>query len=135
MTQFGIEITVVISVDSRDIAKTTSGKLQRHIVRKRFVKGEFNDVMYRPELREKSLSPVAPAIDQEDSSLEQKIAQIWSKVLGQPVGSHEHSVDFQELGGTSLQAAEIHAELEDALGFAIPHTLLTESRTVEEMRI
>ena len=134
MTQFGIELTVVISVDSKDIAKTTSGKLQRHIVRKRFVKGEFNDAVYRPVVQPKESKLDAPKGPSENATLDEKIAQIWTKILGQPVGAEDYTTDFQELGGTSLQAAEIHAELEDALGFAIPHTLLTESRTVEEMR-
>ena len=81
MTQFGIELTVVISVDSKDIAKTTSGKLQRHIVRKRFVKGEFKDALYRPEARAKIPTPASESVARDESSLEQKIAQIWSRAV------------------------------------------------------
>lgn len=135
MTHFGIELTAIIAVGSKDIAKTTSGKLQRHIVRKRFMKGEFNDLVYRPEVQQVPTTGAPVTTASKDSPLDEKIAQIWTKILGRPMTRTDYQTDFQELGGTSLQAAEIHAELEDALGFAIPHTLLTESRTVEEMRL
>jgi len=40
---------------------------------------------------------------------------------------------FSGLGGTSLQAAEIHATLEDKLGDYISHEFLTESKSVQTM--
>ena len=134
VTHFGIALTIIIPVGSRDIAKTTSGKLQRHIVRKRFLDGEFAARIYRPQQMTQSPSSVEGKVTSESAAFEDLIARLWIKILERPVGPEDYDTDFQELGGTSLQAAEIHAELEDALGFAIPHTLLTESRTILQMK-
>jgi amino acid adenylation domain-containing protein len=63
--------------------------------------------------REAGTEFVAPGDD-----LERLVAQVWSEALGiDPVGAHD---DFFAIGGHSLQAAQIVAELKERLGRDVP---------------
>ena len=57
---------------------------------------------------------------------ERRIAEVWSEVLGRPVGAED---DFFELGGHSLQAMEIVARLRE-MGIGTTVRALFELRTV-----
>ncbi len=62
---------------------------------------------------------------------EQEVAEVWRRVLGvHPVGVHE---DFFELGGQSLDAARVLAELEARRGQPFPMADLIGRSTVEQM--
>jgi acyl carrier protein len=43
--------------------------------------------------------------------------------------------DYEDLGGDSLLAASIFAELEKSFGVKIPWALLTQARTIEQLAI
>ena len=60
---------------------------------------------------------------------ERQIAEVWSGVLGRPVGTED---DFFELGGHSLQAMEIVARLRE-MGIGTTVRALFELRTVAEL--
>jgi non-ribosomal peptide synthetase component F len=75
----------------------------------------------RPETARKLRPPRPPA-----NGNERWIAEVWSVVLGCPVGAED---DFFELGGHSLQAMEIVARLREA-GIGTTVRELFERRTV-----
>ena len=58
---------------------------------------------------------------------------VWAEVLKVPPERVTLESEFRSLGGTSMQAAEIHAALEDRLGELISHELLTDSETAGEL--
>jgi len=136
---FGIQIDNIIPVRSNDIAKTSSGKIQRHILKDRFEAGDFQDVV---DVLPVSLgaTPAAappkqtkPPQGPERSRLQNLIRQVWIEILKVSAERVTLTESFTTLGGTSLQAAEIHATLEDKLGDYISHEFLAESDTVEAM--
>jgi acyl carrier protein len=67
------------------------------------------------------------------TSLEALVHETWVEILQIPAETIGLGQSFRSLGGSSLQAAEIHATLEDKLGGLISHEMLTESDTVAAM--
>jgi acyl carrier protein len=67
------------------------------------------------------------------SPTEKMLAEIWCRAFGMDcVGVTDNYVD---LGGDSLLAASIFAELETNLGIKIPWSLLDEAATIEQMAV
>ena len=67
------------------------------------------------------------------SSTEQKIAEIWEELLGvHPIGIHD---EFLRLGGNSLLAIRVAAELREAFQIEVPLVALLRSSTVYEIAL
>ena len=142
---FAIQVDCLIPVRANQIPKTSSGKLQRHTLKQRFDNGDFNDLVdSRPvELNftpsqngpEPSPSTTPPGADNANkmAKLRELVKETWITVLKVAPERVTFTEQFSNLGGTSLQAAEIHATLEDRLGDYISHEMLSESDTVEAM--
>ncbi|MFI6744032.1 amino acid adenylation domain-containing protein [Nonomuraea sp. NPDC050451] len=63
--------------------------------------------------------------------VEQRIAEIWSAVLGiDDIGIGQ---DFFELGGHSLRATRVHSRIQEAFGIELPLRRMFEATTVEEL--
>ncbi|WP_224242164.1 non-ribosomal peptide synthetase [Hyalangium gracile] len=72
-----------------------------------------------------------PAYVAPTTPLEQRIASIWSELLGvERIGVQDN---FFELGGHSLLATQLASRLHEALAVEIPLSMLFESRTVAEL--
>ncbi|MFI0816177.1 amino acid adenylation domain-containing protein [Streptomyces sp. NPDC021098] len=52
------------------------------------------------------------------------VAGVWARVLGRPVGTIGPHDRFLALGGSSLKAMEVLAELEDTFGVSVPPSVL-----------
>lgn len=65
------------------------------------------------------------------TELEQQLAQLWQQILGVPQVGVQDS--FFELGGSSLQAARLFAEIERVFGRNLPLATLFEAQTVEQI--
>ncbi len=67
------------------------------------------------------------------NSTEQKIAEIWEELLGiHPIGIHD---EFLRLGGNSLLAIKVAAELREAFQIELPLAALLRSSTVSEIAL
>jgi len=67
------------------------------------------------------------------NSTEQKIAEIWEELLGiHPIGIHD---EFLRLGGNSLLAIKVAAELREAFQIEFPLAVLLRSSTVSEIAL
>lgn len=67
------------------------------------------------------------------NSTEQKIAEIWEELLGiHPIGIHD---EFLRLGGNSLLAIRVAAELREAFQIELPLAALLRSSTVAEIAL
>jgi FkbH-like protein len=64
------------------------------------------------------------------TEIEQVLAELWGNLLRiEPVGVHD---DFFELGGTSLRAVDLVAQIDRQLGQHLPLTSLIEAPTIEQ---
>jgi len=75
--------------------------------------------------------PLLGAYVEPRSQTEQALAEIWRRALGMDCVGITDS--YEDLGGDSLVAATIFAELEAKLGVQIPWATLVEGRTVERL--
>jgi phthiocerol/phenolphthiocerol synthesis type-I polyketide synthase E len=67
------------------------------------------------------------------NSTEQKIAEIWEELLGiHPIGIHD---EFLRLGGNSLLAIKVAAELRETFQIELPLAALLRSSTVSEIAL
>ncbi len=76
--------------------------------------------------RQTNIDLVLPTND-----VEQKLAEIWSKVLG--IDSIGIQDDFFELGGHSLLAVKLFGEIESHFDRKLPLTILFEAPTIEQL--
>jgi aryl carrier-like protein len=100
----GLEVGAVIPV--RRIPKTTSGKIQRHVLEQEYLAGAFVD-----ELQELArLKSVEPAPAAQGSDIEQALRDICEQELdGQAIDRDESLFD---IGASSIKLLAIHQRLE-----------------------
>lgn len=85
----------------------------------------------RRALEARRLTSVAKAYEAPELGLEEVLAGLWTDALEvERVGRHD---DFFELGGTSLQAATIFAEISDLTGRDYPLSALFLGPTIAEL--
>ncbi len=77
-------------------------------------------------------SATGPAYQSPRTTIEHELAQIWERLLspGRPIGAFD---DFFEIGGHSLLAMQMLADVERVRGQRIPLAWLFESSTVESL--
>ena len=101
----GLEVWEVVPV--KRIPKTTSGKIQRHLLEQSYITGEFAAPLAELRaLRDASRGPVSTLRTQ----IEEKIGSIVNAVLeGKKIDIHD---DLFEVGVNSLKLVEIHERIE-----------------------
>jgi acyl-CoA synthetase (AMP-forming)/AMP-acid ligase II/acyl carrier protein len=101
----GLEVWEVVPV--KRIPKTTSGKIQRHLLEQRYIEGEFAAQLTELRaLREAVRGPVSTLRTQ----IEEKIRSIVNAALeGKKIDIHD---DLFEVGVNSLKLVEIHEQIE-----------------------
>ncbi len=81
--------------------------------------------------RGEHISGSVPANSEARSDLEKQLAEIWCRLLDRPVvGRNE---DFFDLGGDSLATLGLMFEIEEALGVALPVTLIYSAPTIARL--
>ncbi|MFT5682656.1 MAG: acyl transferase domain-containing protein/NADPH:quinone reductase-like Zn-dependent oxidoreductase/acyl-CoA synthetase (AMP-forming) [Myxococcota bacterium] len=100
--RLGITPDRIVAV--RSIPRTSSGKIRRGLLSEQL------------------------AVD----PMQQRVREAWAEALSRPLSEIPKDADFRALGGTSIQAAHVHAILEDALG-PLPLSVLMESTTISEL--
>ncbi|MFY1636915.1 beta-ketoacyl synthase N-terminal-like domain-containing protein [Solwaraspora sp. WMMB335] len=118
----------VLPVPAGAFARTTSGKLRRRRLRERYAAGDFAAV--EQQWVNSSIANLPGSRVGSRSDVEELVRQVWAAVLCRPVdeiGLHDR---FPALGGSSLQAMEVLARLEDALGRTLDPAELRERATV-----
>ncbi|MEU9989893.1 phosphopantetheine-binding protein [Streptomyces sp. NPDC048045] len=86
------------------------------------------------KLDRRALAPVEPPkarAGRPRDSVEQRLLMIWSSILDQDVTSPD--ADFFELGGQSLRAIRLMAQINNAFGCRLPMSAVFTARTVEAM--
>jgi acyl carrier protein len=123
----GLEVAEVIPV--KRIPKTTSGKIQRHLLEESFVQGEFDAEL--AELR--ALREAQRGADGGSSrtAIEEQLKNIVDAALeGKRVGLHDN---LFEIGASSLKLIEIHENIDRDYPGLVDLTELFDFPTVAEL--
>ncbi len=102
----GVAVSRVVPV--AQIPKTTSGKLQRFLLRERYLAGEFDAAIAALD----ALEPQSAAADEQPSgAIEQELLEIARSLIpGREIGVNDN---IFELGTSSLVLAQIHERIEE----------------------
>jgi acyl-CoA synthetase (AMP-forming)/AMP-acid ligase II/acyl carrier protein len=124
--QTGLEVAEVVPV--KRIPKTTSGKIQRHLLEENFVEGEFDG-----ELRELAALRAAQQAPEVGSrtAIEDKLKTICDAALeGKRVDVHDN---LFEIGASSLKLIEIHEQIDREYPGKVDLTELFDFPTIAEL--
>jgi aryl carrier-like protein len=121
----GLEVAQVIP--TKRIPKTTSGKVQRHLLEKAYIEGEFNaDLAELQALRE------APGAAQDSASdLEARLQSICEAAL--PGKRIDIGDNLFEIGASSLKLIEIHENIDRDFPNMVDLTELFDHPTIAEL--
>ena len=105
----GIEVHQVIPI--KRVPKTTSGKIQRHLLTKEYIDGEYNDAINEiNQLIIHTKMPATQEISDDTDSVESHIQKICrNTVIDKAIGLDDN---LFEIGISSLSLAEIHEQIE-----------------------
>ena len=104
----GVEVNQVIPV--KRIPKTTSGKIQRHLLTEAYLNGDFDAVIAQLKTLQ-AATPTTPDTHAEMNDFETKISEICrNTVTDKTIGPDDN---LFEIGISSLALAEIHEQLEE----------------------
>jgi acyl-CoA synthetase (AMP-forming)/AMP-acid ligase II/acyl carrier protein len=122
----GLEVAEVVPV--KRIPKTTSGKIQRHLLAQQFVDGEFD--AERAELARLRAAGHAPETDSL-TAIEEKLKTICDAALeGKRVDVHDN---LFEIGASSLKLIEIHEQIDREYPGKIDLTELFDYPTIADL--
>lgn len=126
--QAGLELTAVVPV--KRIPKTTSGKVQRHLLEAEYLDGQHDaELSQLASLRSAPMVQMAPG----SSDIEARIKIICEATLGgRAVGVDD---DFFELGASSLKLLEIHEQLEQNWPNKLDLTELFDHPTIAKLAL
>ncbi|MGB9329293.1 MAG: non-ribosomal peptide synthetase [Steroidobacteraceae bacterium] len=124
--QTGLEVTEVIPV--KRIPKTTSGKVQRHLLEESYVAGEFaGELAALAALRAAQRGPETGSRNE----IEQKLKSICDTALaGKRVDIHDN---LFEVGASSLKLIEIHEQIDREFPGQVDLTELFDFPTIAEL--
>ncbi len=121
----GLEVAEVVPV--KRIPKTTSGKVQRHLLEESYVDGEYAaELGELARLRSERRPPAAAS----GTDIEAKIKAICDSELGRPIGLDDN---LFEIGASSLKLIAIHESIDRDYPGLIDLTELFDYPTIREL--
>jgi acyl-CoA synthetase (AMP-forming)/AMP-acid ligase II/acyl carrier protein len=122
----GLEVADVVPV--KRIPKTTSGKIQRHLLEESYIDGEFSaELAELATLRAALRGPASAS----RSDIEEKIRSICDAALeGKKLDLHDN---LFEVGASSLKLIEIHEQIDQQFPGQIDLTELFDFPTIAEL--
>ncbi|MFY9615602.1 MAG: alpha/beta fold hydrolase, partial [Candidatus Dormiibacterota bacterium] len=122
--EHGVPLSAIALIKPQTIAKTSSGKIQRHASRGAFLAGSLETLLVWGEPR---AQPPVPSASLE--RIAAGLSQIWQRQLG--IDAIRPGDSFFDIGGTSLLAVEMLVEVEEMFGVHVPLSALVMADTVE----
>lgn len=120
--QFDLSPDAIALVPAGSLSKTSSGKMQRHECRRRYLKQELQPlwVWDRDSVQTSNLSTgIAPDPQSlRSSEIARALAPLWCEVLDLAHASDDQH--FLDQGGHSLAAFELLSRIRDRLGVTLP---------------
>jgi aryl carrier-like protein len=120
----GLEVTAVVPV--RRIPKTTSGKIQRHLLEQEYLAGAYTAELAALE----ALDAADAGADAPHTSIERTLQEICEPHWTAGVELHENLFD---LGASSLKLVAIHEQIDRRWPGAVDVTDIFDHPTIAEM--
>lgn len=121
-----VQVHAVVLIKQGTLPKTSSGKVQRHLCRAKFLADELDTI--RAVLQSEEDQGLEAPIWGPADSVAEAIAGIWSQVLGRThVGPSDN---FFTLGGDSLRGTQVLVRLREVYGVEVPLEALFDAPTV-----
>ncbi len=123
-----VQVHALVLIKPGTLPKTSSGKVQRHLCRAKFLAHEL-EVIHATSHDEQ----VEREADDIDDEMVARVAEILAQVLDRShVGPH---ANFFELGGDSLRGTQVLAKLQDVYGVALPLESLFDAPTAAGLTV
>lgn len=128
---WGFRPSLILPLPKDAFPKTSLGKIQRAVLRKRLEAGEFAAFEARiAEAIERQLGGYAAP----QGSTETTIAEIYAEMFGVATSSISATASFFDLGGTSLDILKLKRHVERRLGVAdLPIVTILQNPTAREL--
>lgn len=122
-----VQVHAVVLIKPGTLPKTSSGKVQRHLCRAKFLAHELEAV--RTTFHDEQIDGRSGiAVDDVDDEVVATVAEVWALVLDRAyIGPHDN---FFELGGDSLRGVEVLARLREIYAVDFPLESLFDTPTV-----
>ncbi|XZO04191.1 MAG: AMP-binding protein [Microcoleus sp.] len=125
-TSYELSAYAVVLLKRDSIPKTSSGKIQRSACRKAFQDDSLDSIAFWTLETVSSQPRIIP-----QTEAESKLVEIWQKILGvTSIGTNDN---FFDLGGDSIKALVLVAELEKLSGLDISLATLLEAPTIKRL--
>lgn len=127
---WGFRPALILPLPKSAFPKTSLGKIQRSLMRKRMEAGEFKaDVTRIAAITSRQIGPYnAP-----EGPVEAGIADVFAAILGADRASVSTSVSFFDLGGTSLDILKLTQTLKKQFGLKDALLLVLQNPTVHKL--
>ena len=112
----GLTVNAFVKLANREMPRTSSGKLARHVLRKDLVAGAFRGRMIEAGKIDMDEDPVQALTDARLAA----IRGAWMEALELQGAAQDTNDDFFALGGDSIRALRLLAELERIAGGKLP---------------
>ena len=121
-----IQVHAVVLIKPGTLPKTSSGKVQRHLCRTKFLAQELETIQTFQGKRVEGRT--GTDADDVDDDVIETVAEIWTQVLDRThIGSHDN---FFELGGDSLRGTQVLVRIQKIYGVDLPLESLFDAPTV-----
>jgi len=130
---FGIEPDTLVPLRPAGFPRTTSGKLQRYLLRQRLERGEFDAESARMAALVAAEKARRAVKVMPSTATECALHRLWCERMGLAPDSVGVRDDFEDLGGTSLDAASLIAEIERHFRVRLHSEVLAANPTIERL--
>ncbi|MDF0674702.1 MAG: amino acid adenylation domain-containing protein [Nitrospira sp.] len=121
-----IQVHAVVLIKPGTLPKTSSGKVQRHLCRTKFLAQELEAI--ETFLDKRVAGPTDSAAEDADNGMIKTVGEIWAQVLDcARIGPHDN---FFELGGDSLRGTQVLARVRETYAVDLPLESLFDAPTV-----
>ncbi len=124
----GLEVAELVPV--RRIPKTTSGKIQRHLLEEEYLAGAFAAELAELRALRERLRAAAGGGQAAASEIEQRLKEICDRALGREIGVTDN---LFEIGASSLKLIEIHEQLDALYPNQVELTELLDYPTIADL--
>lgn len=127
---WGFRPAVVLLMPKDAFPKTSLGKIQRSLMRKRYEAGDY--AVYAGSVREISSRQAGPFVEPAGER-ECAIAEVFCRILGIEVGKLSATASFFDLGGTSLDIMKFTRALERRFKTVVGLPIVLQNPSVRQL--
>lgn len=134
LDEHGIALDAVVLIRAGTIAKTSSGKIQRHAMRAAFIAGELTPLA-RHDAPVRMVSPIAALPAPLECMAFAAVCQHALAMSGTGLADVSPDTPLEALGLDSLQRVELVAALDKSFGRHLPDTVYSHASTLGDLAV